>query len=71
MYKLLIEFKVKLSNLPRIKNQLQLIEFMKLLVFMCKFGAGYINLNVNNSFLNINECTINAPSFESTFCQNY
>ncbi len=39
LFKLLIDFKVKIYNLPRIRNQLQLIEFLKLIVFMSKFDG--------------------------------
>ena len=56
-FKLLIDFKVKIVNLPRIRNQLQLIEFLKLVVFMSKFdGSNKINF---------------SPRFDSVDCQNF
>ena len=37
IYKLLIDCKAIILNMPRIKNKWQLLEFFKLFVFMCKF----------------------------------
>jgi hypothetical protein len=54
LFKLVVDFRVKILNLPRITNQLQLIEFLKLLVFMSKFAhqneAGNFGpIKVNNN----------------------
>jgi hypothetical protein len=60
VYKLLIEFRANIYNLPRIRNQWQLVEFCKLLVFMSKFGS-----NTNQRFI------INASNFNTVYFQNF
>lgn len=64
MYKLLIDYRANIYNLPRIRNQWQLIEFCKLLVFMAKFGG--------NSTCQPNQrCMINASNFNTVYFQNF
>ena len=60
IYKLLIDFRVNIFNLPRVRNQWQLLEFCKILVFMSKFGS-----NSNQRF------TINASNFNIVYFQNF
>lgn len=48
VYKLSIEYHASFYNLPRIKNQWQLLEFLKILVFMSKFYTEKKNLNYLN-----------------------
>jgi hypothetical protein len=67
LFKLLIDFKVRIHNLPRIRNQLQLIEFLKLVVFMSKFDGSDKERKINfSSRFDSNDFT----SFEG-FCVNF
>ena len=63
VYKLLIDFRASIYNLPRVRNQWQLLEFCKLLVFMSKFGGG--------SSLPNQRCMINASNFNTVYFQNF
>jgi hypothetical protein len=63
-YKLLVEFKANINNLPRIRNQLQLIEFLKLMVFVGKFG-GDCGRGSEAEF------GVNAARFESIYCRHF
>ena len=64
VYKLLVEFRANINNLPRIRNQLQLIEFLKLMVFVSKFGGDYSSGSEA-------EFGVNAARFESIYCKNF
>ncbi len=64
VYKLLIDYRASIYNLPRVRNQWQLLEFCKLLVFMCKFGGG-------GSTLPNQRCMINASNFNTVYFQNF
>lgn len=57
IYKLSIDFHASFFNLPRIKNQWQLLEFFRILVFMCKFYTEKRNL----TFLDEPVTTSNTP----------
>lgn len=49
IYKLSIEYHASFFNLPRIKNQWQLLEFLRIIVFMVKFYTAKKNLTYLNS----------------------
>lgn len=49
IYKLSIEYHASFFNLPRIKNQWQLLEFLRIIVFMVKFYTDKKNLTYLNS----------------------
>ena len=79
IYKLSIEYHASFFNLPRIKNQWQLLEFLKLLVFMSKFYTEKKNLNylIDEQEAKIptstqkNNNAKNTPESESTYDKIY
>ncbi len=60
LYKLLVDFNLSIFNQPRIRNKLQLIEYLKILIFLCKLDS---NLNYKlNHYPNFNN-HLNSESY--------
>jgi hypothetical protein len=62
LYKLLVEHRGNILNVPRIKNQLQLIECLRLVVFISKFGSGFIKVQQLDESISANEIRFNLSS---------
>jgi hypothetical protein len=78
IYKLSIEFHASFYNLPRIKNQWQLLEFLKIIVFMAKFytdkkNLTYLDVQENKTTREMTPDTSNvgSGSYDKVYGQNF